>query len=654
MDRRSRRKFVAAAATAMAAITLTDLRAEAQNKPGATDKGGSSGGAERSESSGTAKRGAPERPNILWLVSEDNNPFIGAYGNPLAHTPAIDALAASGVLFNNAFSNAPVCAPSRFGIITGMYPESCGPAHHMRAQGRIPTFLCGFPKYLRDAGYYCTNNAKTDYNADLPMQAMWNESSEQAHWRNRPSGGPFFAVFNFMTTHEVGTFKVTEGRVRPQDTRVPAYLPDLPEIRRDFASYYNLMEKMDGEAATHLAALEAAGLADDTIVFYYSDNGGVLPRSKRYCYDEGLRTALIMRFPKKWAHLAPAPPGSTIDSPVSFIDLAPTVLTLAGLTPPSYMHGATLAGAKQPKRQYVFGMRNRMDERYDMVRTVRDERYRYIRNYAPHRMLGQHGAFEWQTDSYRALESAHLAGRLNDVQERFFREKPPEEFYDLAADPDEIRNLIDAPEHRARIGGMRAALDAHMLAIHDNGFIPESSPLEGYDASRARGAYPLQRVMQLADKAIQRDPRHAAEFGRLLGDENEIIRYWAAQGLLMLKTGASPMKRALKACLEEDTSAPVRIVAAEALALIGAADPAIKYLAELVDSQTNARVRLQALNALTFIGEPARAALPSIDRAIQSAPDEYIRSAGRYLSFVLRGTYTPSTPVFQGRGARTA
>jgi arylsulfatase A-like enzyme len=595
-----------------------------------------------------------KRPNILWLVSEDNNPFIGAYGDRLAHTPAIDSLAAGGVLYENVFSNAPVCAPTRFSIITGMYAESCGPAHHMRAQGKLPAFLQGFPKYLREAGYYCTNNGKTDYNADLDMQVMWNESSDRAHWRNRPSDAPFFAVFNFMTTHESRMFRRTPGRVKPVDVRVPAYLPDVPEVRSDAASYYNLIEAMDGEVAAHLAALESAGLAEDTIVFYYSDNGGVQPRSKRYCYDEGLRTALIMRVPKKWAHLAPAAAGSKISSPVSLIDLAPTVLTLADIDPPAYMQGRSLVTKPPEPRQYVFGMRNRMDERYDMVRTVRDERYRYIRNYSPHRPYGQHQAFEWQMDSYRALERAYRAGVLNAVQARFFGEKPAEEFYDLQADPDEINNLIGAAEHRARINSMRVALDAHMLRVNDNGFIPESSPVEGYDASRAPGAYPLQRVMLIAAKAIARDTRNVSEFVAVLTDSNEVVRYWAAQGLLMLAAKATGAKGALETCLDKDASHSVRVAAAEALASLGQADRAVEYLGVVIDSQADVRVRLQAVNALTFIGEPAKPLLPLLERVLESEQDEYIRQASRYLILVLRGTYTPESQIYQGRAARVS
>jgi hypothetical protein len=447
-------------------------------------------------------------------------------------------------------------------------------------------------------------------------------------------------------------FKETRGRVQPQDVRVPPYLPDTPEVRQDIASYYNLMEQMDGEVAAHLAALESAGLAEDTIVFYYSDNGGVIPRSKRYCYDSGLHVALMAKFPPKWAHLAPAAAGSTISTPVSLVDLPPTVLTIAGVDPPAHMQGVSLVRAKVKRGPYAFGMRNRMDERYDMARTVRDERYRYIRNYSPHRPYGQHQAFEWQMESYRSWETQHLAGHLNAAQERFFHEKPAEEFYDLVADRDEINNLIDAPEHRDRIATMRAALDAHMLEINDNGFIPESSPIEGYDASRAPGAYPLQRVMQIADAAIRRDPKNVSQFAELLADANEVIRYWAAQGSLMLKAGAAPAKAALEACFQRDSSPQVRIVAAEALTWLGAPDPSVQYLGEVLNTHSEARVRLQALNALTFIGAPSRAVLPIIERAIESGSDEYIRSASRYLSLILRGTYTPSSQVYRGMGAR--
>ncbi|MDR6319579.1 sulfatase-like hydrolase/transferase [Actinoplanes couchii] len=235
------------------------------------------GGALAAAVPATAATAAAERPNILWIVSADNNPFLGAYGDTLARTPTIDRLAEQGVLYTNAFSSAPVCAPSRFAILTGMPPESCGPAEHMRAEGRIPEFLRGYPEYLRQAGYFTTNNDKTDYNAPYDAAKIWNLSGPFAHWRRRPANTPFLAVFNSMTTHESAVFTAGDGQTDPAAVRVPAYLPDTPRIRADRAHYYDLIARFDGEVAARLAELDADGLAEDTIVFYYSDNGGVLP-----------------------------------------------------------------------------------------------------------------------------------------------------------------------------------------------------------------------------------------------------------------------------------------------------------------------------------------------------------------------------------------
>ncbi|ROO87197.1 arylsulfatase A-like enzyme [Actinocorallia herbida] len=597
---------------------------------------------------GTAAQAAPTgRPNILWLVSEDNNPYIGAYGDKLARTPAIDALAREGVRYENSFSSAPVCAPTRFSIITGMHAESCGPGEHMRAGGNIPNFLRGFPEYLREAGYYCTNNSKTDYNAPIDLARTWDASSGSAHWRNRPTDAPFFAVFNFMTTHESAIFNAPAGTTDPAAVRLPAYLPDLPELRADRARYYDLMEKMDAQVAARLTELETAGLAEDTIVFYYSDNGGVLPRSKRYCYDSGLRTGLIVRYPKKWAHLAPARAGSVVTAPVSSIDLPPTVLTLAGLPVPRHLHGTTLTSRRRP--EYAFGMRNRMDERYDMVRTVRDERYRYIRNYAPHRIVGQHQAYAWQQRGYQVWEQAHLDGALTEVQERFWRAKPAEELYDLHADPDEVRNLAAEPRHRARLRRLAKALDEHIERVNDNGFIPEGSPLEGYDASRAPGAYPLRKVRAVADLAISRKRGNLRRFTELLDDGNEAIRYWAATGLLVLAAEARPARRALDERLRAETSPQVRVVLAEALANAGDPDTAVASLTETLATHPDPRVRLQAVNALTYLGDAAEPALPAVRTAAES-PDEYLSRSSRYLAHLLSGTYTPTLNLYTGPG----
>ncbi|TDC50360.1 sulfatase [Jiangella ureilytica] len=587
------------------------------------------------------------RPNILWLVSEDNNPYVGAYGDPLARTPTIDALARDGVLYRNAFSTAPVCAPSRFSIITGLHAEAAGPAHHMRAEGELPAYVRGFPEYLRQAGYYCTNNDKTDYNTVVDLAATWDASGRTAHWRDRPADTPFFAVFNFQTTHESQLFGAPDGVTDPAQVRVPPYLPDTPNVRADRAHQYDLMAAMDAQLAARLAELDADGLAEDTIVFYYGDNGGVLPWSKRHAVDDGLRVPLVLRFPRRWAHLAPARPGSAIDDPVTLMDLGPTVLSLARVPVPGHVHGQVLAGRQRTEpRRYAFGMRGRMDERYDMVRTVSDGRLRYIRTYAPHRPYGQVNAYAWQLKSYQDWEQAHLNGTLDDVQDRFWRERPAEEFYDTHADPDHLHNLVGDPHHRARLEEFRRVLAEHMMEVNDNGFIPEGSALEGYDDAREPGAYPLRRIMALAARAIAREAAHAPLFLRELGDTNEVIRYWAASGLLIFgHGGAIDHLAALEERWDLEPSPHVKVVLSELLVKLGSHRPAVSWLAATLDTHENARVRLQAANALTYIGDAALPALPALDRAAAGS-DRYLRNCGRYLGLVLRGEYTPQTPLF--------
>jgi arylsulfatase A-like enzyme len=587
------------------------------------------------------------RPNILWLVSEDNNPFAGAYGDRLARTPAIDALAAKGVLYRNVYSNAPVCAPSRFGILTGIYPESCAPANQMRANAKLPDGFRTYPELMRQAGYFCTNAAKTDYNCDIDPAAIWDIQGAEGHWRKRPPGKPFMAVFNFETTHESQLFKPTPGNVKPEQVTLPPYLPDTPGVRQDFASYYNLIERMDGQLAARLAELAADGLADDTIVFHYSDNGGVLPRSKRYCYDEGLRCEMVIYVPPKWRHLMPAKPGSVIEHPVSFIDLAPTVLSIAGVRQPAQMRGRPLVGRRvaSPAR-YAFGMRNRMDERIDFQRTVTDGRWRYIRNYMPHRPWGQHQGYAWLATGYQHWEAAYRAGTLNPVQRRFFEPKPHEELYDLRVDPHQIADRATDPAVTRVLERMRAALDTHMLAIHDNGFIPEGMAGEGYVPSRDPGQYPLREVMTLGAAAASRDPSKLPLLRASLRSTVPVLRYWAATGMLVLGEAARGEFAALQAAMRSDPSPHVRIVAAEAVARLRDGGEGVRTLADIIDAPPSWQVQLHAINAVTYVGQEARAALPSIRRAA-TGENDYVRTAGRYLEAVLSGTYRPDLPIFE-------
>lgn len=591
--------------------------------------------------------GSSDRPNILWLVSEDHNPVTGPTGDPLARTPALDRLAQAGVLFTHVYSTSPVCAPSRFGILTGIYPESCGPAHHMRANARLPREFRTYPELLRQAGYFCTNNEKTDYNCDVDPMAIWDRQSTSTTWRDAPAGQPFMSVINFMTTHESRQFQAVAGATRPEEVRIPAYLPDTPEIRENFATYYNLIEQMDGEVGQRLAQLAEDGLADNTIVFHYSDNGGVLPRSKRYCYEDGLRCQLIVYAPPKWQHLLPARPGEVITDPVSLIDLAPTVLAIAQVPQPPQMVGTSLLARRDGTApSLIFGSRNRMDERIDFVRTVTDGRYRYIRNYMPHRPWGQQQAFAWQATGYQSWERAHLAGELSAVQDRFFQPKPFEELYDLLQDPDEVSNLAGEPALQAVHEHLSRALDEHMLAINDNGFLPESMTGEGFFESRNRDVYPLEDLLVLAGKAAAGDPECIPALVEALASPVEVIRYWGATGLLILGSEALPTRATLQAAFDGEPSPLVQIVMAEALVRLGESAAGVARLVDILDSEAPWQIKLPAINALTFIGRAAEPALPAARRMAESSVT-FLRSAGKYLALQLTGEYRPETRIFE-------
>lgn len=585
----------------------------------------------------------PVRPSILCLVSEDCPPRLGPYGDPLAPTPNLDALARHGTVFEAAFSTSPVCAPSRFAILTGRHGESCPPANQMTGFGPAPPGVVSYPEMIRRAGYYCTNNAKTHYNCDIDPAAIWDESSVEAHWRNRCGDQPFLAVFNCMDTHESCVFEEKPGSVSPADVRVPAYLPDTEGMRFALANHYNSIARMDRFMGERLRELDEAAEADNTIVFYYSDHGSPLPRSKRFCYDEGLRVPLIVRVPERWRDLLPLRPGSRLADPVSLIDLLPTFASLAGCTAPHGIQGHRIDPEKP--RRHVFSARDRMDEHADMTRTVRSSRYRYIRNYAPHRIWGQHYAFAWESRAYQDYERQHLAGELEPAQDRFWHSKPAEELYDLANDPQEITNLAERADHRALLDDMRSALDAHMIAIHDCGFIPEGSAVEDWEASRDQARYPIVDVLGLANRAIRRDPVEAPAFVAALAHESMIMRFWAAQGLLMLAAAGHPVPESVAAALASEADPHVRVPLAEALGYSNP-DPYIRQLCNMVATGTNNRLRLQALDALTYLPLRREIELDTITRAAADT-DEYVRGAAEYLRLLLLGEYRPESQVFR-------
>ncbi len=561
---------------------------------------------------------AAERPNILWVTSEDNGPQLGCYGDAYAETPHLDALAARGLLYLNAWSNAPVCAPARTTIITGMYPPSFG-GEHMRSATRLPDEIRLFPEYLRSAGYYCTNNVKEDYNL-IPRGPVWDESSNRAHWRNRGPDQPFFAVFNFTTSHESQIRKRPHEPVHdPAGVRVPAYHPDTPEVRRDWAQYYDKLTEMDAQVGGILSQLAEDGLADETIVVYFGDHGPGMPRCKRWPYDSGLRVPLIVRFPEKYRALATDEyrSGGRSERLVSFVDLAPTMLSLAGVEIPAHMQGEAFLGrtAREP-RAYVYGFRGRMDERVDMVRSIRDGRYVYLRHFLPHRRYGEHVAYMFETPTTRVWHQLFEQGRLTPEQARFWQTKPAEELYDLAADPDEVRDLAASPEHQETLRRFRQALHRHLIDSHDAGFLPEpmlharAGSGTVYELARDEARYPLKTILAEAEAATQAESPTSARTSRQLGHADEAVRYWSIVGLLAhAGEGVPNVADDLRRLLRHDPSDCVRIVAAEALGRYGAQDDLATALPTLLEyanvERHGAFTAILALNALDALGAKA-------------------------------------------------
>lgn len=592
---------------------------------------------------GAAALQRERRPNILWITCEDIGPQLGYCGDPQAHTPNLDKLAKRGVAYRNAWSNAPVCAPARTTIITGVYPPSAG-AEHMRSMVKLPAAMKLFPAFLREAGYYASNNVKEDYNVEK-RAGTWDDSSAKAHWRNRAAGQPFFSVFNFTTTHESQIHRQPHTLTHdPAAMRVPAYHPDCPEVRRDWAQYYDNLTTMDGQAGKVLAQLEQDGLVEDTIVIFFGDHGPGLPRCKRYPYNSGLNVSILTVIPDKWRHLAPRQwrAGSSTDRLVGFVDLAPTMLSLAGVKPPEWYQGRAFLGPFEgAPNTYLHGFRGRMDERYDLMRSVRDQRYVYIRNYMPHRVYGQHMKTMFEMPTTKAWKKLFDEGKLPPETARFWREKPPEELYDLRSDPDEVRNLAESKSHAAVLERMRKAHREHTLRIRDAGLLGEheawerSAPGTPWEMAHDAARYPVERVLDSAERAARRDVSSIPALEKGLADADAGVRYWSAMGLLIRgESGATQASEALRKALG-DPAANVSIAAAEALARFGpesARAAALETLAKWADpAKGSGYAAMAALNSLEETGAKARPVAEKLrGLAVKDAklPE---RSVGNYL-----------------------
>lgn len=598
-----------------------------------------------------------EQPNIVWISCEDISPHLGCYGDPHAITPNLDKLAQEGTRYTNAFTTAGVCAPCRSAIITGMYQNSIG-THHMRCNATLPTWLKPFPVYLREAGYYCTNNSKTDYQFSKPAKKeIWDICGAKGHWKNRPQKSqPFFAVFNFTGCHESGIASeskyksVTKDllpsqRQNPKElTTLPPYYPDTTITREDWKRNYELITAMDAWAGDLIQQLKDAGEYDNTIIIYWSDHGVGLPRAKRWLYDSGTHIPLIIRVPEKFQKSLDISSLATDNQLISAVDFAPTVLNIAGIDPPSYLQGRAFLGLHlSPPRKFVYGARDRMDERYDIIRTVRGPQYRYIRNFEPLKPYYQYMNTPEKGATMQEIRKKEASGQLDPVMALFSaHEKPVEELYDTHADPFEIHNLADDPAFSQRLSEMRHALSKWQNEIGDVGLIPEAEIeiLEQDAGSRfailqstTKNSSTEKRLALLVDIATSASegPAGIPKLLDALQNEDASIRYWAATGIGNIGPAAtSTLKRVVESL--NDPSPSVRIAAARAVAKLGSPEEALPVLeAELQsDHQWG---RLAAAIVLDEMDEEARPALPSLQQALLNQPNKYIvRVANRAIN----------------------
>lgn len=595
-----------------------------------------------------------KRPNILWLSCEDISPHIRCFGDEHAITPNIDRLAQEGVRYTNAFTTAGVCAPCRSGIITGMYQTTIG-THHMRCTAKLPAMIKAFSTYLRSAGYYCTNNSKTDYQTN-DLRDAWDESSNKAHWRNRKGGQPFLAVFNFTGCHESGIaseskYKSVTKQLKPSQRQdptklaLPPYYPDTPIVREDWKRNYELITAMDAWAGDLIEQIKEDGLYDDTIVFFWSDHGVGLPRAKRWLYDSGTHIPLVVRVPQKYRVGDQSKPGLLDDRLISSIDFGPTVMNLVGVKVPDYMQGRPFLGPNLPEpREYIFGARDRMDERYDIIRSVRDKRYRYIRNYEPLKPYYQYMNTPEKGATMKEIRRVHAEGKLPPAAELFMADrKPVEELYDLRYDSHEINNLAQDPKYRDVLNRLREVHQQWVRQTKDLGLIPEPEVMErekkygsryailrqpGGDALNSR----LADTAALASAGKEALPKLIAA----LDDQDAAIRYWAATGIGNIGAEAAEAQGKTAAALE-DGSVSVRVAAARALCMMGEPDKALPVLIEALRGE-HIWGRLQAAIMLDSIGEMARPAENTLKEALTGQPNTYIPRVANHALNVMNRT----------------
>jgi hypothetical protein len=515
-----------------------------------------------------------------------------------------------------------------------MYATSLA-TQNMRSRYPVPDFVKPYTHYLEKAGYYLTNRSlgpngkplnkigKLDYNHKTVGTKYWQDG-DKGSYKNRPKGMPFFHIYNTGITHEstvhASRYDVTKLVNRPADMVLPPYHPDTLEIRQDWARYYDSMTVMDDSFGNVIADLKASGDYENTIIFYYSDHGGIIGRSKRFLFDTGTKVPLLIHFPKKWQHLSPVKMGTKVDNVVTLADLAPTLMDILGLEQPEHFHGESmLKKAMKKTSDYAYLYRNRMDERIDLVRALRDKRFKYIRNFMPHRPNGQHLEYLWLAKSTESWEKTCQAGGCNQVQQRFWQTRVAEELYDTQSDPWEVNNLANNPKYKGVLTKMRADLREKTLYYQDAAFIPEGEMIErtkgstAYDLVR-HPSFPLERIVATADMATSGEIKHLDILVTRLGDEEAIVRYWAAVGMGILSEQLNQKIIGQLKVLLSDPSADVQIAASEVLVNVNQDKQALTTLVKQLGNN-NAYIQLNAANVIDQLGAKAKPIITEIQRA---------------------------------------
>jgi len=532
---------------------------------------------------------AAKQPNIVWLISEDNSThYLKLFDKHGAETPAITKMAEHGLIFDNAFSNSPVCSVARSTLITGCYAPRIGTQYHRKYKiVPLPQGLEMFPVYLRRAGYHTTNNVKTDYNA-IQGRPIWDETSRKASWHSRKPGQPFFYQQSFTTTHESSLHFSAESMKNdttvtdPETVFVAPYHPNTPTFRYTNARYRDNIRKIDVQIGKIVEQLREEGLLEDTFVFYFGDHGGVLPRGKGYAYESGLHVPLVVRVPENYKHLAPAVIGSRIPGFVNFIDFGPTALNLAGIDVPTEVDGKPFLGenislAELNQRDFSFGYADRFDEKYDLVRTIRKGRFEYVRNYQPFNVDGLQNNYRYRMLAFQEWRQLYREGKLNAAQREFFERRDCEALYDIKNDPHEIKNLASDPQHAETLTQLRELMTQTVDGLPDLSFYPENYLIKkAFDNPVAFGRShkkEIARLNEIASFSLLPFCNAKPEIEKALNSTNDWQRYWGLIVCSCFAEQANPIIEKAKQLAADDSNLLVRTRAAEFLGLIEAADP---------------------------------------------------------------------------------